>query len=91
MGRIDKENYYLDIAETVMERSTCGRSRYGAIIVHNDEIVSTGYNAWASESGGKAPHPGPESRRPPRRKRRGCGVCGWSCWPQRWRLSSWGS
>ena len=44
MARIDKENYYLDIAETVMERSTCGRSQYGAIIVRNDEIVSTGYN-----------------------------------------------
>ena len=44
MGRIDKINYYLDIAETVLERSTCLRSRYGAIIVHNDEIVSTGYN-----------------------------------------------
>ena len=44
MGRIDKENYYLDIAETVMERSTCLRSHYGAIIVRNDEIVSTGYN-----------------------------------------------
>ena len=44
MARIDKENYYLDIAETVMERSTCGRSQDGAIIVRNDEIVSTGYN-----------------------------------------------
>ena len=44
MGRIDKVNYYLDIAETVLERSTCRRSRYGAIIVHNDELVSTGYN-----------------------------------------------
>ena len=44
MGRIDKVNYYLDIAETVCERSTCGRRRYGAIIVRNDEIVSTGYN-----------------------------------------------
>ena len=44
MGRIDKTNYYLDIAETVLERSTCLRCRYGAIIVHNDEIVSTGYN-----------------------------------------------
>ncbi len=42
--RIDKENYYLDIAETVLERSTCLRRRYGAIIVKNDEIVSTGYN-----------------------------------------------
>jgi dCMP deaminase len=44
MNRIDKENYYLDIAETVLERSTCLRRRYGAIIVKNDEIVSTGYN-----------------------------------------------
>ena len=44
MSRIDKENYYLDIAETVLERSTCLRRRYGAIIVKNDEIVSTGYN-----------------------------------------------
>ena len=44
MSRIDKENYYLDIAETVLERSTCMRSAYGALIVRNDEIVSTGYN-----------------------------------------------
>ena len=44
MGRIDKENYYLDIAQTVLERSTCGRSHYGALIVRNDEIISTGYN-----------------------------------------------
>ena len=40
MSRIDKENYYLDIAETVLERSTCRRVRSGAIIVRNDEIVS---------------------------------------------------
>ena len=44
MGRIDKENYYLDIAQTVAGRSTCLRRCYGAIIVKNDEIVSTGYN-----------------------------------------------
>jgi len=44
MSRIDKENYYLDIAETVCERSTCLRRCYGAIIVKNDEIISTGYN-----------------------------------------------
>ena len=44
MNRISKENYYLDIAETVLERSTCLRRCYGAIIVKNDEIVSTGYN-----------------------------------------------
>ena len=44
MERIDKENYYLDIAQTVMERSTCLRRKFGAIIVQNDEIISTGYN-----------------------------------------------
>lgn len=44
MKRIDKKNYYLDIAEAVLERSTCLRRKYGAVIVNNDEIVSTGYN-----------------------------------------------
>jgi len=44
MARIDKENYYLDIAATVLERSTCARRHYGAIIVRNDEIIATGYN-----------------------------------------------
>ena len=44
MGRIDKENYYLNIAETVAGRSTCLRRCYGAILVKSDEIISTGYN-----------------------------------------------
>ena len=44
MGRISKENYYLNIAETVLDRATCLRRVYGAIIVKNDEIISTGYN-----------------------------------------------
>ncbi len=44
MDRVSKENYYLDIAETVSERSTCLRKRYGSIIVKNDIIISTGYN-----------------------------------------------
>ncbi len=43
MGRRDKHNYYLDIAQTVSERGTCLRRNYGAIIVKNDEIISTGY------------------------------------------------
>ena len=42
-SRRDKINYYLDIAETVLERGTCIRRNFGAIIVKNDEIVSTGY------------------------------------------------
>ncbi|MDD2208220.1 MAG: deaminase [Bacilli bacterium] len=42
--RKDKTNYYLDIAESVGERSTCLRRKFGAIIVKNDEIIATGYN-----------------------------------------------
>lgn len=41
--RVDKINYYLDIAGTVAQRSTCRRRSYGAVIVKNDEIISTGY------------------------------------------------
>ena len=43
MERRDKINYYLDIADAVSRRSTCLRRIYGAIIVKNDEIISTGY------------------------------------------------
>ena len=44
MERVSKHNYYLDIAQTVAERSTCLRKSFGAIIVRNDSIISTGYN-----------------------------------------------
>ena len=44
MERKDRINYYLDIAETATERSTCIRRQWGAVIVKNDEIISTGYN-----------------------------------------------
>ena len=43
MERLDKINYYLDIAETVSKRGTCLRRNYGAIIVNFDQIISTGY------------------------------------------------
>lgn len=43
MCRVDKTNYYLDIAEIVLERGTCLRNNYGSVIVKNDEIISTGY------------------------------------------------
>ena len=43
MKRVEKKNYYLDIAQTVLERGTCLRRNFGAVIVQNDEIVSTGY------------------------------------------------
>ena len=41
MGRISKENYYLDIAETVIGRATCLRRCYGAIIVKNDAVTAS--------------------------------------------------
>ena len=47
--RVSKTNYYLDIAETVSERSTCLRKHYGAIIVKNDVIVATGYTVRRAE------------------------------------------
>ena len=43
MKRIDKHNYYLNIAEATGGRGTCLRRNFGAIIVNNDEIISTGY------------------------------------------------
>jgi dCMP deaminase len=46
--RVNKSNYYLDIAETVLERSTCIRRHFGAVIVNNDRIISTGYNGSIS-------------------------------------------
>ncbi len=42
-NRIDKINYYLNIAKTVGSRGTCLRNNYGSVIVKNDEIISTGY------------------------------------------------
>ena len=42
--RIDKTNYYLNIAKSVADRSTCLRKKSGAVIVNHDEIVSTGYS-----------------------------------------------
>lgn len=44
MSRPSKTDYYLNIAKAVSQRSTCLRRRYGAVIVNNDEIISTGYN-----------------------------------------------
>lgn len=43
MSRISKDEYYMQIAEKVLERGTCLRRNFGAIIVKNDEIISTGY------------------------------------------------
>ena len=66
MKRISKENYYLDIAETVLERATCLRRVYGAIIVKNDEIIATG-TPWAARCTWWAgtPEPARSSPTPP--------------------------
>lgn len=45
--RISKKEYYLNIATAISKRSTCLRRHYGAVIVNNDEIISTGYNGSA--------------------------------------------
>ena len=43
MERRNKANYYLDIAEAVLKRGTCRRRNFGAVIVNNDQIISSGY------------------------------------------------
>ena len=45
--RLSKQKYYLGIAEQAAARSTCIRRQYGAIIVKDDRIISTGYNGSA--------------------------------------------
>ena len=45
--RPSKDEYYLEIAKTISQRSPCIRRKYGAVIVKNDTIVSTGYNGPA--------------------------------------------
>ena len=43
-NRPSKDEYYINIAKAVLERSTCIRRKYGAVLVKNDEIIATGYN-----------------------------------------------
>ena len=42
--RPDWDNYFLEIAKVVSSRSTCMRRKYGAVIVKDRVIISTGYN-----------------------------------------------
>lgn len=44
MSRPTKDEYYLQIAKSVSERSTCLKRQYGCVIVNNDEVIATGYN-----------------------------------------------
>lgn len=41
--RPDKDEYYLNIAKVVSNRSTCLKMLTGAIIVKEDQIIATGY------------------------------------------------
>jgi dCMP deaminase len=41
--RTTKNEYYLGIAKEVARRSTCFRRSIGAIIIRDDQIISTGY------------------------------------------------
>jgi dCMP deaminase len=41
------DEYFLDIAKLVAKRSTCLRRNYGAVLVKDNIIVSTGYNGAA--------------------------------------------
>ena len=41
--RVSKDQYYLNIAKEIAERSTCFRAKNGAIIVKDDQIIATGY------------------------------------------------
>ena len=47
MERKTFDDYYLDIAKSVAKRSSCLRRQYGAVIVKNNRIISTGYNGAA--------------------------------------------
>ncbi len=42
--RISKINTYLNCAEVFAYRSTCIKRKYGAVIVKDDVVISTGYN-----------------------------------------------
>lgn len=44
MKRPSLDEYYLNIAKAVSMRSTCLKKHYGAVIVKDGEIISTGYN-----------------------------------------------
>ena len=49
MKRRDKHNYYLDIAQTVLERGTCLRRNYGAIIVKTMKLFHRLYRGSAPQ------------------------------------------
>ena len=46
--RLSWDDYFLKMAEAACLRSTCLRARYGAVLVKNNTIISTGYNGAAA-------------------------------------------
>lgn len=46
--KLNKTEYYLEIAKVVAQKSTCLRRKYGAVIVKDNDIVATGYNGAPS-------------------------------------------
>jgi dCMP deaminase len=48
MPRLSKDEYFLEIANTVAQRGTCERRKVGCVLVDSDNhIVATGYNGVA--------------------------------------------
>ena len=43
-NRVSKIDTYLNCAEVFAYRSTCIKRKYGAVIVKDDAVISTGYN-----------------------------------------------
>lgn len=44
MERPDWDDYFINIADEVAQRSTCPRAKVGAVIVKDHRIIATGYN-----------------------------------------------
>lgn len=42
-NRPSKDQYYLDLARSVCRRSTCTKVEIGAVVIREDQVVSTGY------------------------------------------------
>ena len=48
MGRISRDEMFMEIARTIAKRSTCTRKSVGAVLVKDNRIISTGYNGAPS-------------------------------------------
>lgn len=44
MSRIDWDDYFMEMAELASKRATCIRRKVGAILVRDNQVLSTGYN-----------------------------------------------